>query len=132
APTNKTAAFSGSVGCFRRRRSFPWLSLASHSLSYLRSADGRIRRGELLFAHDRDEDVGNARASRFTEGCDLLAIRIFEEEHAAAKNRALINRLERARRVESLRVHHHFQVARLEILHAALQHDPPTVDEHQI
>src|SRR6187551_3462463 len=111
-------AFSGSVGWFRRRRSVQALSLASRSLSRLR----------LFFSHDRDEHVGNARASRFPKACDLFAIRVFEEEHGASKNRALINRLERTSRVELLRVHHHFEVARLEILHAALQDDLPVID----
>ena len=29
-------------------------------------------------------------------------------------------------------VHHHFAVARLEILHAAIEHDAAAVDEHQV
>ena len=31
-----------------------------------------------------------------------------------------------------LGMHHHFQVARLELLHAALEHDAAAVDEHDV
>ena len=43
-----------------------------------------------------------------------------------------MNRLERPRCGELLGTHHHFDIARLELFHAALEHDAAAVDEDQI
>ncbi len=55
-----------------------------------------------------------------------------EDQDATAEHLALMNRLERSRRSELLRMHHHFQVARLHLFHAAIEDDAPAVDEHYI
>ncbi len=55
-----------------------------------------------------------------------------EQQDAAAEHLALVNRPERAGCGDLVGVHSHFQIARLEFLHAAIQNDAAAVDEHQI
>ena len=43
-----------------------------------------------------------------------------------------MHRFESACGREVLGIHHHFDVARIELFHAALQHDPAAIDKHQI
>ncbi len=43
-----------------------------------------------------------------------------------------MHRLERPRRGDLLGIHHHFQIARLEFFHAAIEDDAAAVDEHEI
>ena len=60
------------------------------------------------------------------------SIEPIEQQDAATEHLALVNRLERPRCGELLGIHHHFQIARLEFLHAAIEHDAAAVDEHDI
>ena len=59
-----------------------------------------------------------------TLGLDILYRKQFYD--------SLLNWLERPRGSHVLGIHHHFQIARLEFFHAALQHDAPLIDEHEI
>src|SRR5438874_4614280 len=83
-------------------------------------------------AHNRDEQIGDAGCAHVAECSELSAIDIFEKHDAATEHLALVDRLERLRSGDMVRVHHHFHIARLEFFHAALESDAPAVDEHEI
>src|SRR6185312_3346979 len=78
------------------------------------------------------EYIGDTRRAYVAELLELRAIRALEEQGAAAEELTLMERLERTRRGQALGVHRHLRIPRLEVLHAAGEHDPPAVDEHEI
>src|SRR6185436_8464157 len=118
SPTSRTAAPDAAR----------WLAPRSfRTFRLLRSC-----RGSLLSADHRDEQVCNAGGARLAEPGDLVAIGAIEQEHAAAEHLSLVQRLERARRGGLLRPDQHFDIAAFEILHAAVEHEPSFVDEHDI
>src|SRR2546421_10378276 len=57
---------------------------------------------------------------------------MIEQQDAASEHLALVHRLERPCYGDMLGIHHHFQIARLEFFHAAIEHDVAAVDEHHI
>src|SRR6266536_6035318 len=85
-----------------------------------------------LIAHHRNEQVGDTGRAHFAKCRELVTIDTIEQQNAAAEHLALVNRLERTCRGDMLGIHHHFQIARLEFFHAAIEHDAAAVDEHQI
>src|SRR5438034_6289556 len=82
--------------------------------------------------HHGDEQIGNARTAHLAHGCELVAADAIKQQHAPTENRPFVHWLERARDSEMLWIHHHFEVTRVEFFHAALEHDPATVDEHEV
>ena len=86
----------------------------------------------LRIAHHSNEQVGDAGPADFAKCGELLAIGMIEQEHAAAENWSLMHRLERPCRREMLGIHHHLEIARIEFFHAAFEHDPTAVDEHEV
>src|SRR5512133_891990 len=82
--------------------------------------------------HHGDEQIGNARTAHLAQCFELVAANAIEQQHAAPENCPLVQWIECARRSELLGVHHHFEVTRVEFFHAALEHDPATVDEHEV
>src|ERR1700745_1504132 len=82
--------------------------------------------------HHGHEQVGNARTAHLAERRELLTIDTVEEQDAASKYLSFVNGFERARRGHVLRVDHYFHIARLELLHAAMEHNPATMEEHEI
>src|SRR3989442_15359521 len=85
-----------------------------------------------LNAHHGNEQVGDTGRAHFAKCGELVTIDTIEQQNAAAEHLALVNRLERPCRGNMLRMHHHFQIARLEFFHGAIEHDAATVDEHDI
>ncbi len=83
-----------------------------------------------LIAHHGNEQVGDAGRAHLAQRGELLAIDAIEQQDAAAEHLALVHRLERARRGQLLGMHHHFQIARLEFFHAAIEYDAAAIDEH--
>ncbi len=57
---------------------------------------------------------------------------MIEEQDAAAEDLALVNRFERPRLSDPLRVHDHFQIAGFVLFHAGVEQDPAAVDEDHI
>ena len=57
---------------------------------------------------------------------------MIEQQHASTEHWPLVHWLERPRGCELLGMHHHFQIPRIEFLHAAFEHDATAVDEHEI
>src|SRR5262245_28146453 len=82
--------------------------------------------------HHRDEQIGDTRTTHLAEHFELIAVNTIEQQHTAPENRTLVHRFKRACGGEVLRVHHHFEVTRVEFFHAALEYDPAAVDKHQI
>src|SRR5439155_22122371 len=78
------------------------------------------------------EQVGDARLAHFAECGQLLTVDVIEQQDGAAEQLALVKRLERPCCRDMLGIHHRFQIARLEVLHAALENDATAVDEHEI
>src|SRR5205807_10365018 len=85
-----------------------------------------------LISHYGNKQICDAGPAHVAKRGEMLAVRIFEQQNAAAEHRALVNRLERLCCGEMLGIHHHFQIARLEFFHAAFEHDATAVDEHEI
>src|SRR4029077_16676373 len=83
-------------------------------------------------AHYGNKQIGNARAAHLAHRFELVAVNAIEQQHAAPENWPLVHRFEGACDGEVLGIHHHFEVTRVEFFHAALEHDPATVDEHQV
>src|SRR5450759_1138528 len=70
-------------------------------------------------AHDGNEQVGDAGSTHLAQCGELVAIDTIEQQDAAAEHLALVDRPERPRCSEVLSIHHHFDIAGLEVLHAA-------------
>src|SRR6267378_6317439 len=85
-----------------------------------------------LIAEHRNKQVGDARRAHVAERGGLLAFDTIEQQDAAPEHLALVNRLQRPCRGDLLGMHHHFQIARLEFFHAAIEYDAAAVDEHDI
>ena len=85
-----------------------------------------------LIAHHRNEQVGDAGRAHVAKRGELLTIDTIEQQDAATEHLALVHRLQRPRRGSLLRMHHHFQIARLQLFHAAIEYDPPAIDEHDL
>jgi len=89
-----------------------------------------------LIAHHGNEQVGDAGLAHVAEVGELLTIhmikRQIEQQDVATEHLALVNRLERPRCDDLLGMHHHFQIARLEFFHGAIEDDAAAVDEHEI
>src|SRR5207302_1517477 len=85
-----------------------------------------------LIGHHGNEQIGNAGRAHVAKRGELLTVGMIKQQDAAAEHLALMNRLERPRCGELLGTHHHFDIARLELFHAALEHDAAAVDEDQI
>src|SRR5262249_25407169 len=66
-----------------------------------------------LPAHHRNEQVGNTRCAYLAPLLKLLLFCALEQQDGAAENLALMDRLERERRVEIIPLHHHLEVTRL-------------------
>src|SRR4030095_6640450 len=104
-----------------------WLRARALSARWLWS----VVRG-LSFGHHRHKHVGNARRAHLTERGELVAIDLIEQENAAAEHLSFRDRLERARTRDMIRMDHHFNVARFEFFHRALENDPAAIDEDEI
>src|SRR6202022_3043944 len=83
----------------------------------------------VLIVDDRDEQLGDAGLAHVAQFGKLLTIDVMEQQHAAAEHLALLDRLELPCRGDLFRSYGDFGIARLELLHAALEHDPGVVDE---
>src|SRR4029077_3467299 len=83
-------------------------------------------------AHYGNKQIGDARAAYLAQRFELAPVNAIEQQHAAPENRPLVHRFESACGGEVLGIHHHFEVTRVEFFHAALEHDPAPVDEHQV
>src|ERR1051325_10146469 len=82
--------------------------------------------------HHCDEQVRDAWPADIAHRRELATIDAVEQHHAAAKHLALMNRLERSRTIDMIGMQHHFDIARIELFHAALEHDAPVIDEHEV
>src|ERR1700694_3440615 len=85
-----------------------------------------------LIAEHGNKQVGDARRSHVAKRGELMAFDTIEQQDSAPEHLALVNRLERPCCSDLLGVHHHFQIARLEFFHAAIEYDAAAVDEHEI
>src|SRR5439155_193766 len=85
-----------------------------------------------LAAHYGNEQVGDSGGAHLTPRRQLLTIDTLEQQDAAAEPLALMHRLECARGGDLLGIHHHLQIARLHLFHAAIEDDAATVDEHDV
>src|SRR6266849_2513902 len=85
-----------------------------------------------LIAEHGNKQVGDARRAHVAKGGELLALDTIEQQDAAPEHLALVHRLQRPCCGDLLGIHHHFQIARLEFFHAAIEYDAAAVDEHDI
>src|SRR4029077_6212910 len=126
APTSTLAeALTGTwARLSARRRTRAW-----HSMEYSFSRSLRLAG---LIAHHGNEQIGDAGRTHFAQIGELFAIYTFEEQDTAPEHLALVHWTERPRCSDLRGIHRHFRIARLEFFHAAVEHDPATVDEHHI
>ena len=61
-----------------------------------------------------------------------VALDGIEQQDAPSEHLALLDRLQRPRRGDLLGMHRHLQVARFQFFHAAIEHDAPAADEHDV
>src|ERR1700730_16060497 len=85
-----------------------------------------------LIVHHRNEQVGNAGRTHVPKRGELLMIDSIEYHDAATLRLAFVHRLKRPRSCDLLGMHDHFQVARLQLFHAASENDAAAIDEHDI
>src|SRR5216683_384742 len=85
-----------------------------------------------LIAEHGNKQVGDARRSHVAKRRELLAFDTIEQQDAAPEHLALVNRLQRPCCAELFGMHHQFQIARFEFLHAAIEYDATAIDEHDI
>src|SRR5712664_2695155 len=85
-----------------------------------------------LIAEHGNKQVGDAWRSHVAKRGELLAFDTIEQQDAPAEHLALVNRFQRPCCGDLLGIHHHFQIARLEFFHAAIEYDSTAVDEHDI
>src|SRR5262249_29063326 len=85
-----------------------------------------------VIADDGHEQVGDAGSADVAKRGELLAVGALEEENATAEDLALVDRLERPGVRDALGAHEDLDVPRLDFLHAAVEHDPPAVDEDEV
>src|ERR1700730_2247047 len=85
-----------------------------------------------LIAEYGNKQVGDARPSHFAERGEFLAFDTIEQQDAAPENLAFVNRLHRPCGSELFGLHHHFQLARLEFVHTAIEYDAAAVNKHDI
>src|SRR6266704_4997777 len=83
------------------------------------------------------EQIAAARAlkpihERQVFGRSILLFDRVEQQDAAPEHLAFVNRLQRPCGGDLLGIPHHFQIARLEFFHAAIEHDAAAVNEHDI
>src|ERR1700674_1169910 len=95
------------------------------------SSSASLGRAALIAEHG-NKQVGDARRAHVAKGGELLTIDTIEQQDAAPEHLALVHRPERPCRGDLLGIHHHFQVARLEFFHAAIEYDPASIDKHEI
>src|SRR5438445_5199278 len=107
-----------------RRRTRAW-----HSMEY---SFRRSLRQAGLIAHHGNEQVGDARRAHFAQIGELFAFDTIEQQDAAPEYLALVHWPERPRCSDLRGIHGYFRIPRLEFFHAAVEHDPATVDEHHI
>src|SRR6202158_1511449 len=85
-----------------------------------------------LIAEHGNKQVGDARRSHVAKRGELMAFDTIEQQDSAPEHLALVNRLQRPCCGDLLGIHHHFQIARLEFFHAAIEYNAAAVDEHDI
>src|SRR6202166_2124468 len=85
-----------------------------------------------LIAEHGNKQVGDARRSHVAKRGELLAFDTIEQQDAAPEHLAFVNRLQRPCCGDLLGIHHHFQIARLEFFHAAIEYDAAAVNEYDI
>ena len=84
------------------------------------------------FMVTKGKEHGDAGPPHLAERGEAVAIGTFEQEDRAAERRPLVDRPERPRRGDALRIHGDLAIARLELVHGAGEHDATAVDEHEI
>src|SRR5204863_490607 len=102
---------------------------------------GKITRGMANFestvvrsetGSDFQNRMLRSRRSHVAKRGELLAFDTIEQQDAAPEHLAFVNRLQRPCCGDLLGIHHHFQIARLEFFHAAIEHHAAAVNEHDI
>src|SRR5437868_6300571 len=83
-------------------------------------------------AYHRDEQIGDAGRSNLAQSGEPLPIYAFEQQNGASERLTLVERLQCSSRCELLRIHRDLSVARVKLLHAAVEDDAATVDEHHV
>src|SRR5580692_11224320 len=92
---------------------------------------------DTLIAHYGNEQVGDAGCAHVAKRSQLLTANLIqchqiEQQNAATDRLAFVHRLECPCHRDLLGMHCHFQIARLQLFHAALEYDAAAVDEHEI
>ncbi len=82
-----------------------------------------------MVAHHGNEQIRNVGCTHVAKPRDLLTIDLIKQQDGSAEHLALVNRLERLGCGDSLRMDHHFHIARFRIFHAAFENDATAVDE---
>src|SRR5258707_2861361 len=83
-------------------------------------------------AYHCHEQVGDGGCAHVAKRGELVAIDPIEQQNAAAKYLALVNRFERTRRSDLLGMHRGFQKARFEFFHTAIKYNAAAIDEHDV
>src|SRR5687768_9773995 len=105
-----------------RSNGFPTVRAATTSTLPAATESDSLRNSSSS-SYDRDEQVGDARRPDIAEGGELFAIRTFEQQNAATDRLARVHGVQRPRRGDAVRMDHDFEVTRLHVLHARLEHD---------
>src|SRR6476469_10214484 len=85
-----------------------------------------------LIPHHGNKQISDAGGMHIAQGGELLTINTVKQQDPAAKHLALVERLESAGRRKLPRIDRHFHKARLNLFHAAIQHDAAAIHEYKI
>src|SRR5262249_41169419 len=85
-----------------------------------------------LIADNSNEQVGNRRCTHFPKLHKSTSFDTIEHQHRASEYLPFIHWFQCSRRRDLIGSDSHFQITRLELFHAATEHDSPTVNEHQV
>src|SRR5947208_14381584 len=108
APTYKTA---GSPECPKARA--PGLRPAPSSLCWIEYSLHHSLSPAGLPAHNRDEQIGDARGTHLAQFGERLRIGAVEQHHRPAENLPLADRLQFTRGGSLVGMHQHFEITRL-------------------
>src|SRR5271166_6285876 len=85
-----------------------------------------------LISHQRHKHVRNPGPAHLAKRGQLLTVDTIKQKDRATEQLALMNWPERPSRGEMVGIHHQFQIPRFQFLHAAIENDATTVDEHEV
>src|SRR4029453_17565667 len=121
-PASRTSTSGAEAGCPRAQ--LPAIGRRIRAMRSIECSSDNSLFLTILTTDHCNEQVRDTWLMYVPNASELLPIDAIEQHYAAAQRLSLMQRLKRARRREMLGMHRDFEIARLEFLHTAVEHDP--------